>query len=228
MPQKDTSRCWVCGRTSIEVRESAGRPTVPESEVDRRFAKVRETKAVFARESGEWWNRVPDQLKGMSFNFVMGNAAQFKGVTFVEEAARIKATVADPMSDAARMVRDGTDATLGEVKVNGSDKGKRDAVVLAIEEFERKTGRILSNGTGKNEAKPHEFEGMDFARGIGFLRDVGMLYYNVQEKLLEAEREEELSRRPTFGVGVTHIPLVAGELHICTICLNLITGLQSA
>jgi hypothetical protein len=227
MPQKDASRCWLCGRTSTEVRESVGKPLQPESEVDRRFAKVRELKAMFTRESGEWWSRVPDQLKGMDFNFVIGNVSQFKGVGFIEEAAKIKKNVAEPMSEAAQQVRDGAAVSLGEVRVSANDS-KRDSVVRAIEEFEKKSGRALSNGRGEGSSGPHGFDGMDFGRGIGFLRDVGMLFFNVQEMLLESEREEEMSRRPTFGVGVAHVPSVSGDLHVCSICQNLITALPSA
>jgi hypothetical protein len=205
-----------------------GRPLQPESEVDKRFARVRDSKAIFARDSGEWWSRVPDQLKSMDFNFVMGNVSQFKGIGFIEEAAKIKVSVADPMSEAASRIREGVDVALGEVKINANDAGRKDAVVFAIDEFEKRTGRFLSNGNGGNGSTPHGFDGLDFGRGIGFLRDIGMLYYNVQEKLLESDRDEEMSKRPTFGVGVAHIPSVSGELHICSICQNLITALPSA
>jgi len=227
MPQKENSRCWMCGRTSIEVRESVGKPQLPESEVDRRFARVRDMRATFTRDSGEWWTRVPDQLKTMDFNFVMGNVSQFKGVGFVEEAARIKTSIADPMSEAARQARAGQVVALGDVKIPTNDAGKRASVVRAVDDFERKSGRTLSDGTAPN-GSPHGFEGLDFGRGVIYLRDIGMLYYAVQEKLLESEREDEMSKRPTFGVGVAHLPTVAGELHICSICQNLITALPSA
>jgi len=228
LPPKDFSRCWLCGRTTAEVRESVGRPLQPDSEVERRAARVRDSKATFARESGEWWNRVPDQLKSMDFDFVMGNHDQFKAVGFVEEAERARTDIADSMSEAARKARQGEAVTLGEVKISASDKTRRDTMVQAVEEFEKKTGRLLSDGTAKNDSVPHGFEGLDMARGIAFLRDVGMLYYAVQERFLESEREEEMSKRPTFGVGVARIPSVAGEVHVCTICQTLITGLPSA
>jgi len=228
LPPKDFSKCWLCGRSSVEVRESVGRPLQPDSEVERRAARVRDSKAAFARDSNEWWSRVPDQLKSMDFDFVMGNHDQFKAVGFVEEAERARANIADSLSEAARRARQGEDVTLGEVKISADDKTRRDVMIQAVEEFERKTGRLLSNGTAKNDSAPHGFEGLDMARGITFLRDVGMLYYAVQERFLDAEREEEMSRRPTFGVGVARIPSIAGEVHVCTICQTLITGLPSA
>ena len=228
MPPKDSSICWLCGRSSAEVRESVGRPLQPDSEVERRAARVRDSKAAFVRESSEWWSRVPDQLKSMDFDFVMGNHDQFKAVSFVEEAERARANIADSMSEAARRARQGEGVTLGEVKISAGDKARRDAMVQAVEEFERKTGRLLSNGAAKNDSAPHGFEGLDMARGIAFLRDVGMLYYAVQERFIESEREEEMSKRPTFGVGVARIPSISGEVHVCTICQTLITGLPSA
>jgi len=228
VPQKDASRCWLCGRTSAEVRESAGRPLLPESEVEKKSARVSASKANFARETGEWWSRVPDQVKGMDFDFVMGNHAQFKAVGFIDEAEKAKTDIADPMSDAARRVRLGEEVTIGEVKISTDDKSRRDAVLKAIEDFEKRSGRLLSNGTAKNDSAPHGFEGLNMGQGIGLLRDVGMLYYSVQERLLESDREEEMSKRPTFGVGVARIPSVSAEILICSICQNLVTGLPSA
>jgi hypothetical protein len=204
-----------------------GRPFQPESEVDKRVARLRESKATFSRESADWWNRVPDQIKGMDFDFVIGNPAQFSSVTFIGEAEKAKKSIADPMSEAARKVRKGEDVALGEIKIAAGDTEKRDSMVQAIEEFERRTGRLLSNGAEEGGSMPHGFDGMKMGQGIGFLKDVGMLYYKLQEGFLEAEREEEMSKRPTFGVGVARIPSLSAEIHVCTICQTIITGLPA-
>ena len=55
-----------------------------------------------------------------------------------------------------------------------------------------------------------------------------MLYFSVQEKLLELEKEDEMGKRPVFAVSTAKVNGLPGEIPICTVCQNLVTCLVQA
>jgi len=226
MPAAKTNRCWICGRAPEEVSSSVGHPAEKETEIDRSMARLAESKARFTSMSREWWDNVPDQFRTMDFTFVMNNSAQFRSIKFIDEVEEARKSLADPLRMIADEIRTGAEASMGGVTIPASDVAKRDMVMGEIAKFEKKTGRHVDGGD--DQSMPHEFDGLKFGQGIGFLREVGMLSFAVQEKLLEAEKEVEMSKRPTFGVSVAKVNGLPGEVPVCTVCQNLITGLVQA
>jgi hypothetical protein len=219
------TRCWFCGRSSDEVNSSVGR--IPqETELDKRFAKMTDLMGKFTRASGEWGDLVPDQFKTLEFDFVVGNPAQFKGMRFLPEVDDSKKSIVIPLRVAIGNVRNGTEASIGGVKITPSDKAKKEVFLKEVTDFERRTGRTL-NGSG-DSSKPHAFEGLRVGQGLAFLREVGMLYFSVQEKLLEAEKEDEMSRRPTFAVSIARVDGLPNDIPVCTVCQNVVTSLVPA
>ena len=219
-------KCWMCGRTSDEVNSSVGR--IPqETELDKRYARMTDLMARFNRASGEWGDLIPDQFKTLDFDFVMNNQAQFKGMRFLPEVDDSKKSIVIPLQVAVGNVRGGVEASIGGVKIGPSDRTKKDVFLKEVDDFERRTGRQV-NGSGSNNSIPHGFEGLRVGQGLGFMREVGMLYFSVQEKLLEIEKEDEMSRRPIFAVTIAKVDGLEGEIPICTVCQNLVTCLVPA
>jgi hypothetical protein len=223
----------MCGRTQREVSESVGHPAQQESDLDRNMSSVAESKARFLRVSGEWWEKVPDQFKGLDFNFVMNNIPQFRSFGPIDEAESARKSIVIPLAMAAISLRGGQNASIGSVRVDASESGKRQTAIKEIDEFEKKTGRVLApgaqgNGQGGNGSMLHAFDGLKLGQGIGYLRDIGALYYSLQERLLEIEKDDEMSRRPTFGISNAKVSGLAAQVPLCTICQNLILGLVPA
>jgi len=215
------NKCWMCGRSSDEVNASVGR--IPqETELDRKYARMADLAGKFNRASGEWGNLVPDQFKPFEFEFVLNNQAQFKGMRFLAEVDDAKKSIVIPLKVAVGNVRNGVEASIGGVKLSPKDMVKKDAFLKEIGDFERRTNRNL-NGTGGDGSKPHGFDGLRIQQGLAFMREVGMLYFSIQEKILELEKEDEMSKRPVFAVSIAKVNGLPGEIPICTVCQNLVT-----
>jgi len=215
------NKCWLCGRTSDEVNSSVGR--IPqETELDKRYARMTDLAGKFNRASGEWADLVPEQFKTLEFDFVISNQAQFRGMRFLPEVEDSQKSIVIPLQVAVGNVKSGIEASIGGVRISSSDRTKRDILLKEVEDFERRTGRHV-NGEGGNGSQPHGFEGMRIGQGLGFMREIGMLYFSVQEKLLEVEKEDEMSRRPVFSVSIAKVDGLPGDIPICTVCQNLVT-----
>jgi hypothetical protein len=232
MAPRDGVRCWVCGRTVEEVRQSVG-TTAPEmTDVDRSMAKVVDARAKFVREATEWWDTVPDQFKNMDFNFVMGNPSQFKTIRFIDEVQEARKIHVEALGEAAYLGRKGKEFSIGDLKVDAGDAKRRDVVTRELDEFERKTGRVLERGRSGNGDKsdsdatrPRSFDGFKLGEGLRYLREAGTLYYYVQQKMLELDKEEEKKKAPTYEIGMARIKGIPKAVPLCTVCENLIKGL---
>ena len=225
MAPNRTNKCWLCGRTSDEVNSSVGR--IPhETELDKRFARMNDLMGKFNRASGEWGNLVPDQFKTFEFDFVLSNQAQFKGMRFLSEVDDSKKSIVIPLKVAIGNVRSGVEASIGGVKIGPSDAAKKEIFLKEVGDFERRTGRNL-NGS-KEASKQNGFEGLRIVQGLSFMKEVGMLYFSIQEKMLELEKEDEMSKRPVFSVSIAKVNGLPSEIPICTVCQNLVTCLVPA
>jgi len=181
----------------------------------------------FNRASGEWGDLVPEQFKTLEFDFVLSNQTQFKVMRFLPEVEDSRKSIVIPLQVAVGNVGSGVEASIGGVKIGPSDAVKKDVLLKEVGDFERRTGRKLA-GSGGNGGVPHGFEGMRIGQGLGFMRDVGMLYFSVQEKLLDVEKEDEMSKRPVFAVSIAKVNGLPGEIPICSVCQNLVTCLVPA
>ena len=232
MAPRDGVRCWVCGRTVEEVRQSVG-TTAPElTDLDRNLAKVADARATFVREASAWWDNVPDQFKNMDFNFVMGNPTQFKSIRFIDDVQQARKSHVEALGAVAYLGRKGKEFSIGEIKVDANDAKRRDVVTKELDEFERKTGRGLERGRLGSDDKADadvvrlkSFDGLKLGEGLKYLRDAGTLYYYVQQKLLEVDKEEERRKMPTYEIGMARIKGFPKAVPLCTVCENLIKGL---
>ena len=229
MAPRDGIRCWVCGRTLEEVRQTIG-STAPElTDVDRSVARVSEERVKFAKEAGDWVDMVPDQFKGMDFNFVMGNPTQFRAIRFIDDVQHARKSHVEELGEVLSVAKKGKEFAVGEIKVEANDAKRREVVVRDLEEFERKTGRALdrkSGGEGDSDASREKgFSGLKLSEGLKYLRDVGAEFYAVQQKLLELDKEEERKKMPTYEINMAKIKGFPKAVPICTVCENLIKGL---
>ncbi|HUK80114.1 MAG TPA: hypothetical protein VLU91_05575 [Nitrososphaerales archaeon] len=226
MAPNRANKCWLCGRTSDEVNSSVGR--IPqETELDRRYARMSDLMGKFNRASGEWGNLIPEQFKTFEFDFILSNQVQFKGMRFLSEVDDSKKSIVIPLRVAIGNVRNGVEASIGGVKIGPSDAAKKEIFLKEVGDFERRTGRSL-NGSKGEDSKQNGFGGLRIGQGLAFMREVGMLYFSIQEKMLELEKEDEMSKRPVFSVSIAKVSGLPGEIPICTVCQNLVTCLVPA
>jgi len=183
--------------------------------------------AKFNRASEAWGTLIPDQFKTFGFDFVLSNQAQFKAMRFLGEVEDAKKSIVIPLQVALGNVERGVDASIGGVKIGPSDRAKREVLLDEIKDFERKTGRHL-NGSVEDSSMPHSFDGLQVGQGLGYLREIGALYFSIQEKLLEAEKGDEMSKRPIFAVSIAKVSNLPGEVPVCTVCQNLVTSIVPA
>jgi hypothetical protein len=223
------TNCWVCGRSPDEVRDAVGRPMPVEAEADRGLAMVLEAKARFAKISSVWSAEVPEQFRSMDFEFVMKNAGQFRSITFIGEVEQARRAYVEALRDAAGSARKGDEVAVGEVKFSSKDQKKKEILLKGIDEFEKRSGRLIEVSRQGRHSSEHVmaggFDGLRLGEGIKYLRDAGMLYYSIQQSLLESERAEELARKPAFGVSSTRISGYSKTVPLCTVCGNLIRKL---
>ncbi len=228
---RESMKCWVCGRTPEEVRDAVGKPVPVETEVDRSMAKVVAMKVNFAKISGDWAVGVPEQFKSMDFRFVMKNADQFRSIAFIGDVESAGRSYVDGLGEAVTRARKGEEAGIGELSVDPKDAKRREILLKGVEEFEKRSGRMLGvqnggkRGTMPERPMPAGFEGLRLGEGIRYLRDAGMLYYSIQQSLLEAAKVEEASKKPAFGVGATRLGGFSKAVPLCTVCENLIREL---
>jgi hypothetical protein len=228
---RESTKCWVCGRTPEEVRDAVGKPVPVETEVDRSMAKVVAMKANFAKMSGDWTVGVPEQFKSMDFRFVMKNSDQFRTIAFIGDVESAGKSYVDGLGEAVTKARKGEEAGIGELTVDPKDAKRREILLKGVEEFEKRSGRMLGvqnggkRGSAADRPMPAGFEGLRLGEGIRYLRDAGMLYYSIQQSLLEAAKVEEASKKPPFGVGSTRLGGFSKAVPLCTVCENLIREL---
>jgi hypothetical protein len=224
-------KSWVCGRTPEEVRDAVVKPITVETEVDKSMDKVVALKANFAQASSGCATTVPEQFKSMDYRFVMKNADQFKTIAFIGDVELAGRSYVDGLGEAVTKARKGEEAGVGDLTVDAKDTKRREILLKGVEEFEKRSGRMLGvqNGGKRGSAADHPmptgFEGLRLGEGIRYLRDAGMLYYSIQQSLLEAAKAEEASKKPAFGVGSTRIGGFSKAVPLCTICENLIKEL---
>ena len=222
MAPKDGIRCWVCGRTAEEVERSIGSPTVEPSEADKSLIRVNDQRARFYKVATDWGDGVPDQFKNMDFNFVMGNPSQFKALRFIDDVEQAQKTYIEPLVGISAHAKKGEELVVGEIKVKAEDARRRDILVRQLDEFEKRSGRPLAMLDGP---KPRGFDGLKLADGLRYLRDIGVMYFVLQQKLLELDQEEEKKKLPTFGISMAKIKTFPRAVPLCTVCESLIKGL---
>lgn len=220
MAPKDGIRCWICGRTVEEVQRSIGTPAAEPSDVDRNLARVTEQKARFYRVATDWTEGIPEQFRNMDYNFIMGNPSQFKALRFVDDVEQAQKAYVEPLAGISAQAKKGEEMVVGEFKVSADDPRRRDALARQMDEFAKKSGRSMSMLDGQRA-----FEGLKLADGLRFVRDLGVLHFSLQQKLLEMDQDDEKKKMPTFGISMAKIKTFPRAVPLCTVCESLIKGL---
>ena len=222
---KEEAKCWICGRTGEEVRASLDRQTDREIEVDEMIARVNDSRHEFERTSKMWSGNVPEQFRNMDFAFVLKNPKQFKAAKFMDALTRAKKSLVDSLVDAADRVREGNDARLGIVSVSRSDGKQLELMTRELDEFEKRSGRLLGLNLPDRSAeagRPMGFEGLKLREGIRYLTEVGLLYYTIQSGLLRYQKEKAKGERPSYGVALVKVTAHPAGVPLCNVCELLI------
>jgi hypothetical protein len=93
-----------------------------------------------------------------------------------------------------------------------------------VEEFEKWSGRSLMTNVkgGDGLGMPKGFEGLSLKGGIRFLIDLGLLYYAIQAAILQSQKEDARSTRPTYKVELVNVKGHLTKVRLCNVCEQLV------
>ena len=223
------SNCWVCGRTSEEVRASQVDESQAEAEYTNQLAQLAQYKSKLMKSAGDWRKSVPKDFKAMEFDFIVGNPSQFTSFSAIADVTGAKKEIMGWLANASLALRNQNESELQALKLSPLRSEDRARLLNSLEEFEGQWHRLLAAGDGKDGRKefPVGFKGLNLVDGIEYLIAGGSFYYDVLGMLVQFAREEKGRKAPKLGVGF--VPLKGmGRVPICDVCRGLIIELREA
>ena len=223
------SNCWVCGRTSEEVRASQVDESQAEAEYTNQLAQLAQYKSKLMKSAGDWRKSVPKDFKAMEFDFIVGNPSQFTSFSAIADVTGAKKEIIGWLANASLALRNQNESELQALKLSTLRSEDRARLLKSLEEFESQWHRLLAAGDGKDGRKesPVGFKGLNLVDGIEYLIAGGSFYYDVLGMLVQFAREEKGRKAPKLGVGF--VPLKGmGRVPICDVCRGLIIELREA
>ena len=146
----DDAACWLCGRTSSEIKSALSGDTEDEVKIAKEIAATKAARDALLSNSTKWREGVPEPFKEFDLAFVLQNADQFKSMQFlgalIDEA---RGTVRE-LDEVSFAVRKGA-----PIRISGTavDESQRASIASRLNEFEKKTNRKL-----KREQDLHDVE----------------------------------------------------------------------
>ena len=217
--------CWLCGRTSGEINSALSGDTEDEVKIGKEIAATKAARDALVANSTKWRDGVPEAFKEFDLAFVLQNADQFRSMQFlgalIEEAKR---TVRE-LDEVSFSVRKGAAIKVGGAAV---DESQRASIAERLNDFEKRTGRRL-----KREQDLHDVEyqrlgyiarlsGLKLLDGIEYLKEAGILYYDLQLEAKERARVAASKLRPTWRLRSVKFKDFPREVSICTVCERLL------
>ncbi len=214
-PERDSRlKCWVCRRTDQELGNSLDLPTQRETELDRLATMVDRSKADFEKGANGWAHRSSEHLDDLVLGFVLKHPEQFESLGFVGEVVKAKKFLVDPLSVCIREVKAGRMAGLGAVEVSGRDEREAELINVAAREFEERNGCRIGDGKA--------FDGMSLRRGLSVLKEAGLLYFSIQKRVLETQKQDARRTRPKFEVSLVNLKDIPAPVPVCGVCLHVL------
>jgi len=220
--------CWVCGRTSAEVRATQYDESQTDAEFANQFAQVAQFKAKLMKSAADWRRAVPKDFKFMEFDFVIDNAEQFSAFSTIVDVKGARKEIMGWLANASVALRNQNESELQALKLSSLRSEDRAKLLKSLEGFESTWHRPLVAGEGKQEKEgPVGFKGLNLVDGVEYLIAGGSLYYDVLGMLVQFAREEKARKIPRLEVGA--VPLRGlGRVPICDICREMIIELREA
>ena len=220
--------CWVCGRTSEEVRASQIDDTKGEEEFSNLLAQVTQYRCILMKSASDWWRAVPRDFRQMDFNFIVGNPDQFRGFSALADVNGARGELMGWLASASAAIRGDDEPKLQELKLSSLRGEDRAAILRSMEQFEGNWHRSLAkDGADAKEKRPAGFDGLALEDGIEYLIAAGNFFYDIQGMLVQFAREETRRKQPRLEVNA--IPLNGfGSVPVCDVCRGIIVGLRNA
>ena len=228
-PLDNPSNCWICGRTSEEVRASQVDDSQAEAEFANQFAQLAQFKTKLMKSAGDWRKAIPKDFRLMDFDFITDNPSQFSAFSAMADVGGAKKEIMGWLAKASLALRSQNEAELQALKLSSLRSEDRAKLLKSLEEFEGHWHRLLAAGEGQKgrEEYPVGFKGLNLVDGIEYLIVGGTFYYDVLGMLVQFAREEKVRKAPKMSVEV--IPLKGlGRFPICVICRELVIELREA
>jgi hypothetical protein len=170
-------------------------------------------------------------LKDFDLAFVLQNADQFKSMQFLGALIEEARSTVKELDEVSFSVRKGAVIRFGRTP---TDESQRASIAERLNEFERKTNRKL-----KREQDLHDMEyqrlgyiarlsGLKLIDGIDYVREAGVLYYDLQLETRERARLTASKRRPTWKLRSVKFKDFPREVWICTVCERLLKEIRPA
>jgi hypothetical protein len=226
---ENLSNCWVCGRTTAEVRATQYDEGQADSEFANQFAQVAQFKAKLMKSAADWRRAIPKDFKLMEFDFVVENAEQFSAFSAIDDVKGAKKEIMGWLGNASIALRNQNEPELQALKLSTLRSEDRAKLLNSLEGFESTWHRLLVAGEGKQQKAqyPVGFKGLNLVDGVEYLIAGGSFYYDVLGMLVQFAREEKARKAPRLEVGA--IPIRGlGRVPICDICREMIIELREA
>jgi len=235
--------CWVCHRSEKEISAFADMETPGEREIVQQMTQVARFKDEFIQSADGWRKGVPKEFREFGFTFVTSNPDQFKSIRIANgllgeiaapskllgEIAEAKKLTVDWLVNVAPVLRKGDGEVTGFGPLSHFERADRDSLKRMLDQFEAKWHRRIGadGGKGANTSGYQQgFEDLKLIDGLEFMIAAGTLYYDVQSRLLDMAKREEIKSKPKRGVlavpvdGYPPIPL-------CSVCVDLMREVSS-
>jgi hypothetical protein len=233
---EESSRCWVCHRSDVEVAAFADVETLREKEISQQISQVAKFRAGFGESAEVWRKGLPKELKEFDFKFVTSNADQFKSIRIgggllgeivvptklLGEIVEAKKLTVDWLEDAALTLRKGDGEVPGFGALSLFDNADREVLSRMVDQFESKWHRrIGGEGNGKADSRGYKqgFEGLKLLDGFEFMVAEGTLYFDVQAQLLDMAKRKEISSKPKRGISILHVKGYP-PVPLCSVCVD--------
>lgn len=228
-PMDNLSNCWMCGRSSAEVRATQFDESQADAEFANQLAQVAQFKSKLMKSAADWRRAIPKDFKLMDFDFVLDNAEQFSGFSSIDDVKGAKKEMLGWLANASLALRSQNESELQALKLSSLRPEDRAKLLKSLEGFESTWHRLLVAGTGNQERPgyPVGFKGLNIVDGVEYLIAGGSFYYDVLGMLVQFTREEKARKAPRLEVG--GVPLRGlGRVPICDICREMIIEIREA
>jgi hypothetical protein len=167
-----------------------------EFRIRKAIEQVDASKTEFVERTERWLKNLPDHFREFDFDSMAGNLSQFKSIEFLGQMDEVCRSIFDSLDKVdrgtgpARLVSYHEKLPSGQEMATDDERQKR--LLDRIEEFERKTGRLLTHPShlyrnDKSQYYLNSFKGLNISDGIGYLEDVGRFYFDLRKEMLEME-----------------------------------------
>ena len=244
-PPPDT-KCWICGRTGLQVNEAMAGKTEDEIGVEEVIAEVRKESGEFEKMVSRWQADIPEKYNDFEFNFIRDNPAQFTGIKWLKEFNENAVKIVNELAKVWNDLLEGSSLSIGSVPARlkseerGNARPRRDldaatqqrlAVVDKFKDFQAKTGVAFATEDRYSSRRTEnlateQFKSKKLKGAVEYAAAAGHLYYLIQLDALTQQLNQARGGRVVWKVGYVHFENNPRKVPICGVCEELLSELH--